>query len=175
MSGEVDPPAPDSTQAAKKESGSSTKIKRDGPENRNSQRFRIEDTKTEMYLHGILTRLGINRKNEARVAVNLSEGGVMVSTHEKIPRGTKVKIRIEMEKFKDVIEAEGVVRWSYASARNSSEFYSGVQFVNLAPSDLAKIVRMRTWFTSPEYRAKSATRRRTMIENEPPPDPFQLM
>jgi hypothetical protein len=98
----------------------------------------------------------------------------MVSTVAKIPRGTKVLIRIEMEKFKDVIEAEGIVRWCYVSARNAAEYYSGVQFVKLPPADLAKIVQMRAWFTSPEFRKKSATRRR-QAEVQSPPDSFELM
>src|SRR5260221_14382073 len=74
---------------------------------REHTRFRIEEAKTEIYLKGFLAKMGIGRKNEARVAVNLSEGGLIVSTHGKINPGTKVKLRLEMEKIKDVIEADG--------------------------------------------------------------------
>ncbi len=123
-------------------------------------RFRIEDAKTEIYLKGFLAKMGIGRKNEARVAVNLSEGGILVSTHAKMSPGAKVQLRIEMEKFKDVIETEGEVRWCYVSARNSTEYYTGIQFVKMAPAHLAKINQMRAWFTSPEFKQKSATRRR---------------
>jgi len=127
---------------------------------RQHPRFRIEDAKTELYLKGFLAKMGIGRKNEARVAVNLSEGGLMVSTHGKLKPGVKVQLRIEMEKFKDVIETEGEVRWCYVSARNASEYYTGIQFVKLAPAHLSKINQMRAWFTSPEFKQKSATRRR---------------
>src|SRR5258708_1729008 len=127
---------------------------------RQHPRFRIEEAKTEIYLKGFLAKMGIGRKNEARVAVNLSEGGLLVSTHGKLSPGAKVQLRIEMEKFKDVIETEGEVRWCYVSARNSTEYYTGIQFVKMAPAHLAKINQMRAWFTSPEFKQKSATRRR---------------
>jgi hypothetical protein len=164
--GENDPWGPNPSETPRKDPSSSTKVRKAGPENREHFRFRIEDATTEIYLQGFLARiglgkLGIGQKNEARVAVNLSEGGLMVSTHSKLPRGSKVRLRIEMEKFKDVIEAEGVVRWCYASARNAADFYTGIEFVNLPPAQVAKIAGMRAWFTSPEYKQRSATKRRT--------------
>lgn len=136
----------------------SARMKR--PELRQHSRFRIEDAKTELYLKGFLSRMGIGRKNEARVAVNLSEGGIMVSTQGKLAPGTKVQLRIEMEKFKDVIDAEGEVRWCYVSARDASEYYAGIQFLKLPAPAVSKINQMRAWFTSPEFRQRSATRRR---------------
>ncbi|HZE97321.1 MAG TPA: PilZ domain-containing protein [Planctomycetota bacterium] len=127
---------------------------------RQHARFKIEEARTQMFLQGFLSRIGIGRKNEARVAINLSEGGIMVSTLGKLKPGTRVKLRIEMEKFKDVIETDGVVRWCYASARNASEYYAGIQFQKLAAPHVSKIAQMRAWFTSPEFKQKSATRRR---------------
>jgi hypothetical protein len=164
---EIDPKEPAAGDNPKKDlSSSTTKVRKSGPENREHYRFRIEDATTEIYLQGFLGRIGLgrldpNRKNEARVAVNLSEGGLMVSTHSKLPRGSKVHLRIEMEKFRDVLEADGIVRWCYASARNATEFYTGIEFLNLPPAQIAKIAGMRAWFTSPEFKAKSATKRRT--------------
>jgi hypothetical protein len=142
----------------KKELQSSARMKR--ADLRQHPRFRIEDAKTELYLKGFLAKMGIGRKNEARVAVNLSEGGMLVSTLGKLNPGVRVYLRVEMEKYKDVIETEGEVRWCYVSARNASEYYTGIQFVKLAPVHLAKISQMRAWFTSPEFKQKSATRRR---------------
>lgn len=113
-----------------------------------------------MYLKGFLSKIGLNRKNEARVAVNLSEGGVLVLTNNKLKAGTPVHLRIELESHKDVIEAEGEVRWCYASAKDATDFYAGIEFVKLAPANLSRIQGMRAWFTSPEFKAKSATRRR---------------
>lgn len=132
----------------------------DRPDLRKHPRFRIEDAKTEMYLKGFLAKIGLNRRNEARVAVNLSEGGILVITHAKLNPGSKVHLRVEMEKYKDVIEAEGEVRWCYASAKDASNFYAGVEFVKLPSENLTRINQMRAWFTSPEFKQKSATRRR---------------
>ncbi|HLY10706.1 MAG TPA: PilZ domain-containing protein [Planctomycetota bacterium] len=146
------------TAGGKKEFASSTRMKR--AELRQHPRFRVEDAKTQMYLKGFLTKMGIGRKNEARVAINLSEGGILVSTQGKLALGTRVQLRIEMEKFKDVIETEGEVRWCFASARNASDYYAGIQFLKLAPAHVAKIGQMRAWFTSPEFKQRSATRRR---------------
>jgi Tfp pilus assembly protein PilZ len=127
---------------------------------RKSPRFRIENAKTELYLKGFLSKIGLNRKNEARVAVNLSEGGILVVTHRKMNPGEKVLLRIEMEKFKDVIDAEGEVRWCGVSAKDPSDFYVGISFVKLSQEKISRISQMRAWFTSPEFKAKSATRRR---------------
>ncbi len=132
----------------------------DRPDLRKHPRFRVEDAKTELYIKGFLAKIGLNRKNEARIAVNLSEGGILVITHSKLTPGAKVVLRVEMEKYKDVIEAEGEVRWCYASAKDGSDYYAGVEFVKLAPENLSRIQGMRAWFTSPEFKQKSATRRR---------------
>jgi hypothetical protein len=179
--GDTDPQEPEPSDTTKKilSSSSSTKVRKSGPENREHYRFRIEDATTEIYLQGFLGRIGLgrfdpNRKNEARVAVNLSEGGLMVSTHNKLPRGAKVHLRIEMEKFKDVLEADGIVRWCYASARNAAEFYTGIEFLNMPPAQIAKIAGMRAWFTSPEFKNKSATKRRSEVEVQQRPD-FEII
>lgn len=143
----------------KKDLSSTARLKRE--DLRKHPRFRLENAKTELYLKGFLARIGIGRKNEARVAINLSEGGIMVSTLGKLAPGTRVQVRIEMEKFKDVIETEGEVCWCYVSARDASEYYSGIRFVKLPPEHVSRIGQMRAWFTSPEYKQRSATRRRT--------------
>ena len=147
-------PAP----GGRKEFTSSAKLSR--ADLRAHTRFRIEDAKTELYLKGFLARMGIGRKNEARVAVNLSEGGIMVSTQSKLAQGAKVQLRLEMEKFKDVIETDGVVRWCYVSARDASQYYAGIEFSKLPQAQLTKISQMRAWFTSPEFKQRSATKRR---------------
>jgi Tfp pilus assembly protein PilZ len=150
---------PGSAQGIRKDFSSTAKLKR--AELRQHGRFRIDDTKTDLTLKGFLAKLGLARKNEARVAVNLSEGGILVSTHARLAPGTKVNLLLEMERFKDVIEAEGEVRWCYVSARNASDYYAGIQFTKLAPAHLSKITQMRAWFTSPEYKQKTAIRKRS--------------
>ena len=127
---------------------------------REHTRFRMDEAAVHLHLKGFLTPLGIGLKNEARSAVNLSEGGILVITHSKLKPGSRIRIQIDLEKYKDRIQADGEVRWSYQSARDASDFYSGIQFKNLPASQAALIAKMRAWFTSPEYKQKTATRRR---------------
>ena len=127
---------------------------------RRSTRFHIDDAVTLVYKKGLLQSLGIGRTNEARAAVNLSEGGILIRTHDRVKNGTKVKIRLEIEKFKDVIEAEGVVRWCFKGANDDGDFYAGIRFTHVADSAAEKISRLCGYFTSPEYRSRNAARRR---------------
>jgi hypothetical protein len=124
-------------------------------------RFRIDDASAKLYVKGFLTSIGLGRVNKARAAINLSEGGTLLLAYEKVPIGTKVVVRIEMERFEDVIDVEGIVRWCQQSGRSDKDWYAGIEFKGLTSGDAKKIVSMREWFTSPEYKTRTATRRRT--------------
>jgi PilZ domain-containing protein len=132
-------------------------------------RFRIDDASAKMYIKGFLTSFGLGKVNKARAAINLSEGGAMLLAHELIPIGTNVTVRIEMEKYEDFIETTGVVRWCEQSAKTDKEYYAGIQFTGLGPAESKKIAQMREWFTSPEYKTRTATRRRAKASEAPPP------
>src|SRR6185295_19529335 len=93
--GETNGAVPPSSTGGKQEHSSSVRMKR--PELRQYPRFRTDEAKTELYLKGFLTTIGIGRKNEARSAVNLSEGGMLLVTHTKLTAGAKVQLRFEME------------------------------------------------------------------------------
>jgi len=81
------------------------------PENlRKFLRFTIDGITATLYVKSLLNTLGIARRNRSRAVLNLSEGGVMVLTTERIPLKTKVRVRLEIEKFRDVIETDGEVR-----------------------------------------------------------------
>ncbi len=127
---------------------------------RHSTRFRIDDAVTLVYRKGLLQALGIGRVNEARDAINLSGGGILIRTRDRIKNGTKVKVRLEIEKFKDVVEAEGVVRWCFKGAGGEGDFYAGIRFTHMAEESASKLARLCGYFTSPEYRSRSAARRR---------------
>ena len=58
------------------------------------------------------------------------------------------------------IDGNGIVRWSAESARSPGRFFIGVQFEKLSATEKSKIAAMRTWFTSREYKIKSAARKR---------------
>jgi len=151
-------PAPQQQPSMDGSSRSNPKLSRQ--DLRKHLRFRIDDASAKLYVKGFLTSIGLGRANKARAAINMSEGGVMLLIQEIIPKGTKVTIRIEMEKFSDVVEATGVVCWCEQSAKSNKDFYAGIQFDKLDDGDLKKIAQMRDWFTSPEYKTRTATRRR---------------
>ena len=90
--------------------------------------------------------------------VNLSEGRILVRTGAAMEEGTKVRVKLDLEKFDDHLISEGEVRWCGQSARGKNDYFVGIQFKTLAEKDRKRIVQMRAWFTSPEYRVK--TRRR---------------
>lgn len=141
-------------------SGSNPQGKK-GSELRTTTRFEIDDVAVPLvYEQGLLASLGIGRVNQARAAVNLSEGGILVRTHDRMKSGTKVKVRLEIEKFKDIIEAEGVVRWCFQSAKEESNYYAGIRFTDVPGPVASKIARLRGYYTSPEYRSKTQARRR---------------
>ena len=127
---------------------------------RSSQRFRVDGIVPTVYKTGVLAAVGIGRKNEARTAINLSEGGVLIRTHDRLKIGTPVKVRLEIEKFNDAIEADAVVRWCFQSATDATDFYAGLQFTKLPTRIANKIARLRSYFTSPEYSMKMASKRR---------------
>jgi len=146
---------------ARKDASSGSHPKPSRQEARTFLRFRVDETTANLSMRGFLTSLGLGRANKARAAINLSEGGVMLLTREKLPIGAKVTVRIEMERYSDVIETDGEVRWCAESARSGKDYYAGIQFTNLVEADLKKIGRMREWFLSPEFKARSITRRRS--------------
>jgi len=158
---ELLPQAPLPPEAPKQSTSSGSHPKLARQELRKHFRFRIDDASAKMYVKGFLTSIGLGKVNKARAAINLSESGTLLLAHEKIPPGTKVLVRIEMERFEDVIEAEGVVRWCKQSGRSDKDWYAGIEFKGLSPADGKKIANMREWFTSPEYKTRTATRRRT--------------
>ncbi|HEX7897773.1 MAG TPA: PilZ domain-containing protein [Planctomycetota bacterium] len=136
-------------------------------ERRRHHRFDLNDTTLTLYREGLLTLIGMGKENKAKVAVNLSEGGIQVISRERLNVGAKVKIRLEIAKFKDAIEAVGVVRWCYQNAQRKDDFHVGLQFENLPGTEQRKIASMREWFTSPAFRAVRETRLRKKGEDEP--------
>ena len=140
------------------------------PENiRRWPRFKVdEEAEVWLYPEKLLNIVGLGKANRAKGAVNLSEGGVLVRTTEKLEMGTRVRLTISIEKFSDRFECGGVVAWCYAAARSETDFYIGVRFVDLPPEDMKKIKKLRSWFTSPEYKAK------TKFRQKPPSGPVAL-
>jgi hypothetical protein len=128
-----------------------------GSDRRRHARFEVDETQADLRKKGLLSSLGAGA-NKGREAVNLSEGGVRLRTSERIPPGTKVRVRIQIDRHKDTIEAEGVVRWTYQSARDKEVFFTGVEFAGEEPGRSKKITVMREFYTSPQYKAMKDSR-----------------
>lgn len=154
------PPAP-------AEKPASPAAPRQGPEGerRRHHRFDLNDTQLTLYRDGLLTLIGVGKENKAKVAVDISEGGIQVIMSERVNVGAKVKIRLEIAKFKDAIEAAGIVRWCYQNSRRKDDFHAGIQFDKLPGTESRKIASMREWFTSPAFRAVRETRNRKRNDN----------
>lgn len=129
-------------------------------ERRRHIRFEVdEETGAKLYRGRWLALLGFG-KNKARQVIDLSEGGVKILASERLLPGTRVRIRLEMGKFKDAIDAAGTIRWCYQSARAPGDFFAGAMFIDLPPNQIRKIARLREWLRSPQYRALREARRR---------------
>lgn len=126
--------------------------------NRRHLRFEIDEASALLSLKGFLSVVGLRRSAKGLGVMNLSEGGVLLVSDGKVPRGKKVRVRIEMSKYSDFLEVDGVVRWVVSSRRQGRGFYLGVEFTDLDSSRSRKLAQMRAWFTSPEFRAKHAAK-----------------
>jgi len=131
-----------------------------GTERRRHVRFEVDECQATLHRDGLLSVFGVGKGNLARAALDLSEGGARFLIHERIPIGTKVRMVIQMEKYKDQIEAVGEIRWCYQNAKRPEDFYAGVQFDDLDPVQQRKIALMKEWFISPQYRAVRETKRK---------------
>lgn len=126
-------------------------------------RFEVDSTGASLTVNGLLSKIGIRGANKARAILNLSEGGALVVVHESLPRGAKVRVSVEMERYQDVFTADGVVRWCTKHPRQEGFHQLGVQFTNLSDAQARKLAKMREWFTSPQYLAKAAERAKNTI------------
>jgi len=126
---------------------------------RSSVRFKVEDVQALVYEKGLLTQIGLGIQNRAKEAINLSTGGLLVRMGDRMKRGTKVGVRLEIGKFDDIVEAEGVVRWCFQAAQDTRNFYAGIQFTKITPMMTSKIARLQSYFMSPEYKSKTARKK----------------
>jgi uncharacterized protein (TIGR02266 family) len=70
------------------------------------------------------------------ITENISEGGVFVATHERIPLGTDLELSISLPDH-PMIQVIGEVRWIRELSEFTSDFSPGigVQFINLSLAD----------------------------------------
>lgn len=119
---------------------------------RKHPRFQVDGTSVHLYRDGLLTALGIGKSNKGRSALDISETGARVVITERLLPKTKVRLRIDMEKYQDSIEVKGEVCWCRENTR-THQFQAGIRFSSTDPSVRKKIALMHEWFSSPQYKA----------------------
>jgi Tfp pilus assembly protein PilZ len=127
-------------------------------------RFRVPESPAVVYPEKFLNKLGLGRGNRAYEAVNLSEGGVLVSLTKPLDEGARVRVRVEVERFSDVFECAGEIRWCRPAAKTGL-FYAGVKFIDLDGNARKRISHLRDVLNSKEYKTKhTGIRRRGELE-----------
>jgi hypothetical protein len=119
---------------------------------RRHPRFQVDGTSVRLYREGLFTALGLGTRNKGRSAVDISESGARLLITEKLEPKTKVRLRIEIDRYQDSIEVEGEVCWCRPTAR-SSAFQAGIRFRSDDPALRRKIAAMHDWFSSAQYKS----------------------
>jgi len=127
-------------------------------ERRRAERFQISDATIICYKRSILHFL-FKKKNIAKFIYNISERGIMFLANKNMPIGTRVYVEVTLKKFSDGFEALGEIRWTKPVPEDEkvllgNGFFIGVEFTGISKDALAKIKRMKSWFTSIQYKAK---------------------
>src|SRR5262245_33618202 len=145
----------DSTPASK--SPSERAIPAAPGEKREHPRFAVVGATTVVGKPGILASLGIGPIRHK--VINLSQGGVMVKVGKRLAPESRHELRIEIPKYREVIETMGEIRWCAQSAKNDSDFFVGIRFVDIDPSERRKLDGMYQLFNSAEYKAMASARK----------------
>ena len=118
-------------------------------------RFKIEGT-ASVGKGGVLEGIFGPKKHPV---INLSQGGAMIRLGKKLPVESRHDVRIEIPKYREVIEGTVEIRWCLESAKNAKDIYVGVMFVGLPAAELRKIASMYELFSSQEFKAMAAVRK----------------
>ncbi len=127
---------------------------------RQHSRFQVDDAPAEILRKGILI-FGSRRTKAGREALDLSEGGVRLLAAERVAPGTRIVVKISIQKFQDEIECEAEVRWCRRKTEaNDPGFLMGLRFTDDDADRMRRIGVMRGYFTSPQFMAAREKRLR---------------
>ena len=125
----------------------------DPKEKRKFPRFEVSQVICRLYRKGLTSLVGLSRLNIEATAVDLSEGGVRISVRERLLADARIHLRLEIVKFKDVLESDGIVRWCREVPGSEPKVYhAGISFVHLDATQMKKITSMRVYFSSVQDR-----------------------
>jgi hypothetical protein len=134
---------------------------------REHPRFIVEGTTTVLGKPGFLASLGFGPIRHP--VINLSQGGAMVRVGRQFSVESRHEVRIEIPKCQEVVETVGEIRWCAQSAKNDSDYYVGIRFVDLPAAEQQKLAGMCALFTSGDYKARSSPRKDVSSVNLKPP------
>lgn len=137
---------------------------------RKHPRFQVDGTSASLHRDGFLRAIGLGRSNKGRSALDISETGARVLVTERLLPDTKVRLRIEIERYKDAIEVGGKVCWCRENTKTGS-FQAGIRFSDSDATLRRKIALMHEWFSSPQYKA---VREKRLRERRKPDDDLSI-
>jgi len=118
------------------------------PSNRRRHvRFFVEGARVELEAKRWVA-LPFAKGNKGRRLLDLSEGGACLICTEQLEVGTRVRLKIVLEKVKDEIEVFGDVRWCRQDKHSSKIFLVGVLFVDLDSEQTRKLKQFEEFFTA---------------------------
>lgn len=129
-------------------------------EMRQAQRFPVEEVEVSAHAQGFLSKFGLKGGNRAKTAINLSEGGALLHLTRRLQPDQQIRLRVHVPKFDDTLECMAEVRWCLESGRDAGDYYAGVKFVDLPADAVRKITKMRSWFTSKEFKVRTSIRKK---------------
>jgi hypothetical protein len=109
---------------------------------REHPRFQVEGATTSLGKPGFLSSLGFGPIRHQ--VVNLSQGGALVRVGKEFPVESRHELRIELPTYREIVETLGEIRWCAQSAKNASDYYVGIQFVDLPAEDRQKLAGIYT-------------------------------
>ena len=120
--------------------------KANSSERRKFPLFEVSKITCSLCRRGLTTFMGISRVVLEGTVLELSEGGCRVSLGERLFPDTKLHLRLEVPKFKDVFEADATSRWCREMIKHDPPlFYAGIMFVNPPSAMSKKISSMRLY------------------------------
>src|SRR3989344_5056082 len=73
---------------------------------------------------------------------DLSEGGLRIVCHDKLPIGTELDVQVSVPEKQTVLEIKGKIVWMREMKNQKGAFFAGVAFTNIKAGDRAMIQNM---------------------------------
>ena len=130
---------------------------------RRHSRFHVDDAPAELRRTDLVALWGLTGLGRVQGGVvNISEGGIRVSVPSALPTNRKVRCKVSSDRFRDPLDVVGQVLWCERDLMSENGYLVGITFEGLEPRHQRRIAAMREWFSSAEYQAQLAARRRRL-------------